>query len=180
MQEQVLIIIDTGDDSVGMLGQEWRIPLPFNIEDLEEETLIGFQNGIVELYKKFTNGKIIAVYERAGSPEPEQPELTPLTDEELKTIVGRVLCDLRGNWGDHYKERVDLVTAVVEELIRRNPADTDLRHDAHFIYICDDYSRDGRIFRNCKLYGYLSEAGKTDAVRAILAKYLTFPEHYQI
>lgn len=110
--------------------------------------------------------------------------------EELKTAIGHLLLDLRGNWGWDYKPRLEELIDLLNQLkvyAVDNPKDHDLEVN-HFeidstIEVAQgeiDEPGDGRIFRNGYLYGYESELGRTKQVYDYLQQILTYPEDNNI
>ena len=110
--------------------------------------------------------------------------------EELKTAIGHLQLDLRGNWGWDYKPRLEELTNLLYQLRSHtvpNPKDHDLEvNDLEIDSLIrnaqgeiDDPS-DGRIFRGGWLYGYDSEEGRTQEVYDYLQKVLSHPEYNNI
>lgn len=110
--------------------------------------------------------------------------------EELKTAIGHLQLDLRGNWGWDYKPRLEELTNLLYQLRSYavpNPKDHDLEvNDLEIDSLIrtaqgeiDDPS-DGRIFRGGWLYGYDSEEGRTQEVYDYLQKVLSHPEYNNI
>lgn len=97
--------------------------------------------------------------------------------EELKTTIGHLMLDLRGNWGWHYTERMKLVTDALNMLLVTDPENLQYKNDLQVTEVEISEPCDGRIFRDsCELYGYSSAEGKTGRVRDFLQKHLTYPE----
>lgn len=112
------------------------------------------------------------------------------TEEELKNIIGHLQLDLRGNWGWDYKERleelIDLLNQLREYAVE-NPKDHDLEiSDFEINDLIStaqgeiDEPSDGRIFRGGWLYGYESELGRTKEVYDYLQQILSYPEDNNI
>jgi hypothetical protein len=110
--------------------------------------------------------------------------------EELKTSIGHLQLDLRGNWGWDYKERLEELIGLLNQLKSYavpNPKDFDLEVNDFEINSLigttqgeiDDPS-DGRIFRGGYLYGYESEEGRTQEVYDYLQNVLSYPEDNNI
>jgi hypothetical protein len=110
--------------------------------------------------------------------------------EELKTAIGHLQLDLRGNWGWDYRERLEELIDLLNRLKRyavENPKDFDLELNEYEINDLiqttqgeiDDPS-DGRIFRGGYLYGYESEEGRTQQVYDYLQNVLSYPEDNNI
>ena len=110
--------------------------------------------------------------------------------EELKTAIGHLQLDLRGNWGWDYKERLEELIDLLNQLKSyavENPKDFDLEVNDFEINSLigttqgeiDDPS-DGRIFRGGYLYGYESEEGRTQEVYDYLQNVLSYPEDNNI
>ena len=110
--------------------------------------------------------------------------------EELKTAIGHLQLDLRGNWNRDYKPRLEELTNLLYQLRSHtvpNPKDHDLEvNDLEIDSLIrtaqgeiDDPS-DGRIFRGGWLYGYDSEEGRTQEVYDYLQKVLSHPEYNNI
>ena len=110
--------------------------------------------------------------------------------EELKTAIGHLQLDLRGNWGWDYKPRLEELTNLLYQLRSYavpNPKDHDLEvNDLEIDSLIrtaqgeiDDPS-DGRIFRGGWLYGYDSEEGRTQEVYDYLQRVLSHPEYNNI
>lgn len=110
--------------------------------------------------------------------------------EELKTAIGHLQLDLRGNWGWDYKDRLwELLKLLhrLKEHVVDNPKDFDL--EVNEFEINDlikttqaeiDEPSDGRIFRGGWLYGYESEEGRTQQVYDYLQSVLSYPEDNNI
>ena len=110
--------------------------------------------------------------------------------EELKTAIGHLQLDLRGNWGWDYKERLEELIDLLNQLKTysvEDPKDYDLEVNDFEINgligtaqgEIDDPS-DGRIFRGGYLYGYESEEGRTQDVYDYLQRVLSYPEDNNI
>jgi hypothetical protein len=110
--------------------------------------------------------------------------------EELKTAIGHLQLDLRGNWGWDYKERLEELIELLNKLRAyavEDPKDLDLEVNDFEINSLigtaqgeiDDPS-DGRIFRGGWLYGYESEEGRTQQVYDYLQMVLSYPEDNNI
>ena len=110
--------------------------------------------------------------------------------EELKTAIGHLQLDLRGNWGWDYKERLEELIDLLNKLkiySVPDPKDYDLEvNDFEIDGLIktaqgeiDDPS-DGRIFRGGYLYGYESEEGRTQEVYDYLQNVLSYPEDNNI
>ena len=97
-----------------------------------------------------------------------------MTQEELKTCLGQLLLDLRGNWGYAYKSRLDEALNLCS-LIEEDTSDVEWKIEME---LEGDY--DGRIFRGSSFYGYSSEEGTTDEVKEYLNDILTHPEYCEI
>lgn len=101
--------------------------------------------------------------------------------EELKTAIGHLQLDLRGNWGWDYKERYK---ERLEELISLlNLLDNEDGEVYSLIATAQgeiDDPSDGRIFRGGYLYGYESEEGRTQEVYDYLQNVLSYPEDNNI
>lgn len=110
--------------------------------------------------------------------------------EELKTAIGHLQLDLRGNWAWDYKDRLEELVDLLHKLRKcaiENPKDFDLEVNDFEI---DDLIRtaeseinepsDGRIFRGGYLYGYESEEGRTQEVYDYLQSVLSYPEDNNI
>lgn len=110
--------------------------------------------------------------------------------EELKTAIGHLQLDLRGNWGWDYTERLEELIELLNKLkiySVPDPKDYDLEvNDFEIDGLIktaqgeiDDPS-DGRIFRGGYLYGYESEDGRTQDVYDYLQGVLSYPEDNNI
>lgn len=110
--------------------------------------------------------------------------------EELKTAIGHLQLDLRGNWGWDYKARLEELIDLLNQLRSYSvpdPKDYDLEvNDFEIDGLIrtaqgeiDDPS-DGRIFRGGYLYGYESEQGRTQDVYDYLQRVLSYPEDHNI
>jgi hypothetical protein len=113
-----------------------------------------------------------------------------MNQEELKTAIGHLQLDLRGNWGWDYKERLEELIELLNKLRAyavEDPKDFDLEVNDFEINSLigtaqgeiDDPS-DGRIFRGGWLYGYESEEGRTQQVYDYLQMVLSYPEDNNI
>ena len=110
--------------------------------------------------------------------------------EELKTAIGHLQLDLRGNWGWDYQSRLEELIDLLNQLRQyavQNTKDHDLEVNEFEIDTLietaqgeiDDPS-DGRIFRGGYLYGYESEEGRTQKVYDYLQNVLSYPEDNNI
>jgi hypothetical protein len=110
--------------------------------------------------------------------------------EELKTTIGHLQLDLRGNWGFDYEPRLEELINLLNQLkiyAVPNPKDFDkevndfeinslIRTAQGEIY----EPSDGRIFRGGWLYGYESEEGRTQDVYDYLQNVLSYPDDHNI
>lgn len=113
-----------------------------------------------------------------------------LTIEELKTSIGHLQLDLRGNWGWDYKERLEDLIYLLNQLRIYAVSDPkDFDKEVNEFEINDliktaqdeiDEPTDGRIFRGGWLYGYESEEGRTQEVYDYLQNVLSHPEYNNI
>ena len=94
-----------------------------------------------------------------------------MNQEELKTCLGMLLSDLRGNWAYEYYDR--LVKA--EELCNLIEDDTSIIESKIDYQKQGDY--EGRTFKSVSLYNYHSEEGSTENVKEWLRNNLTHPEY---
>ena len=113
-----------------------------------------------------------------------------MNQEELKTAIGHLQLDLRGNWGWDYEPRLRSLIDLLNQLRSYavpDPKDYDLEVN-DFEIDClirtaqgeiEDPS-DGRIFRGGWLYGYESEQGRTTDVYDYLQRVLSHPEYNNI
>lgn len=104
--------------------------------------------------------------------------------EELKTIIGTLMVDLRGNWAFEYIERMELLIDLLNQLDTIEPDDI---KQSFNIYSLISTTRieieepfDGRVFRGKFLYGYQSDEGCTKRVKEYLENVLTYPEYNNI
>jgi hypothetical protein len=112
------------------------------------------------------------------------------SEEELKTAIGHLQLDLRGNWGWDYKERLEELIDLLNQLKSYavpDPKDYDLEvNDFEINSLIGtaqgeiEYPSDGRIFRGGYLYGYESEEGRTQDVYDYLEGALSHPEYNNI
>ncbi len=110
--------------------------------------------------------------------------------EELKTAIGHLQLDLRGNWAWDYRDRLEELIDLLNRLKRyavENPKDLDLEVNEFeiegLIQTAQgeiDEPSDGRIFRGGYLYGYESEEGRTQQVYDHLQNVLSYPEDNNI
>ncbi len=110
--------------------------------------------------------------------------------EELKTAIGHLQLDLRGNWAWDYRDRLEELIDLLNQLKRyavENPKDFDLEVNEFeiegLIQTAQgeiDEPSDGRIFRGGYLYGYESEEGRTQQVYDHLQNVLSYPEDNNI
>jgi hypothetical protein len=99
--------------------------------------------------------------------------------EELKTAIGHLMLDLRGNWDSNYQERMELVADGLRLLLDNEPENLEYKSDLAIMEgeICVPH--DGRIFRDsCNLYGYSSIEGRNQKVYDFLQGCLTLPDYY--
>ena len=110
--------------------------------------------------------------------------------EELKTAIGHLQLDLRGNWGWDYATRLRSLIELLNQLriySVPDPKDYDLEVN-DFEIDClirtaqgeIEEPSDGRIFRGGWLYGYESEQGRTSDVYDYLQRVLSHPEYNNI
>ena len=110
--------------------------------------------------------------------------------EELKTAIGHLQLDLRGNWGWDYKPRLEELIDLLNQLrvyAVDDVKDYDLEvNDFEINSLIGtaqgeiDEPSDGRIFRGGWLYGYESEEGRTQEVYDYLQRVLSHPEYNNI
>jgi hypothetical protein len=110
--------------------------------------------------------------------------------EELKTAIGHLQLDLRGNWGWNYKDRLEELIDLLNRLRQyavEDPKDYDLEvNDFEIDGLIEtaqseiDDPSDGRIFRGGYLYAYESEEGRTQDVYDYLQRVLSYPEDNNI
>lgn len=98
-----------------------------------------------------------------------------MTQEELKTCLGQLLLDLRGNWAYGY---IDRITTALELCAQIEDWTEDIVQVGNEEIEDGDY--DGRCFRDCSFYGYSSEEGSTEEVKQWLKHALSHPEHCQL
>lgn len=99
-----------------------------------------------------------------------------MNQEELKTAIGHLQLDLRGNWGWDYRERLEELISLLSRLEDDGESNSLIGTAQGEI---DDPS-DGRIFRGGYLYGYESEEGRTQEVYDYLQNVLSYPEDNNI
>ena len=104
-----------------------------------------------------------------------------MNKEELKTAIGSLMSDLRGNWAYEYTERMRLLIELLNELKSLAPelesdCDNLISHTEREI----EAPFDGRTFRGAFLYAYESEEGCTRKVHTYLEGVLTHPEYNNI
>ena len=105
--------------------------------------------------------------------------------EELKTAIGHLQVDLRGNWGWEYTVRLDELIHLLNQLRQYAVKDLEVNHFEinDLIAIAQseiDNPSDGRIFRGGYLYAYESEEGRTQDVYDYLQRVLSYPEDNNI
>ena len=113
-----------------------------------------------------------------------------MNQEELKTAIGHLQLDLRGNWGWDYESRLQEFINLLNQLRSYSvpdPKDYDLEvNDFEIDGLIRtaqgeiDEPSDGRIFRGGWLYGYESEEGRTSDVYDYLQRVLSYPEDHNI
>ena len=99
------------------------------------------------------------------------------SEEELKTAIGSLQSDLRGNWGWSYSDRLIELISLVNQL---PSGDTEAHGLLETAQGQLDEPSDGRVFRGGYLYGYESEEGRTQEVHDYLNRVLTHPENNNI
>ena len=105
------------------------------------------------------------------------------TLEELKTYVGLMMLDLRGNWAYEYKDRIEYVNQYLDEIVNHPDATDEDKSSALDdkgigIRELEDGGYDGRVYRDCaNYYGYSSKEGLTDEVIKELSDDMTYPEY---
>lgn len=95
-----------------------------------------------------------------------------MNQEELKTCLGQLLLDLRGNWAYYYSDRLSKALQLCSKI---EDCTEDVIQTANEELEEGDY--DGRCFRDCSFYGYSSEDGSTESVKEWLRNNLTHPEY---
>ena len=109
--------------------------------------------------------------------------------EELKTAIGHLQLDLRGNWAWDYKGRLEELIDLLNQLRQysvENFKDFDSVDDFEIDSLIEtaqseiDDPSDGRIFRGGYLYAYESEEGRTQDVYDYLQRVLSYPEDNNI
>ena len=101
-------------------------------------------------------------------------------EEELKTAIGAILLDIRGNWGWDYEERLDELIQLLKYLKHYLPDEGAINDLFQLAKEELEEPSDGRIFRGGYLYGYESEEGRTQEVYDYLLNVLTYPEENNI
>jgi len=99
-----------------------------------------------------------------------------MTQEELKTCLGQLLLDLRGNWAFSYTSRLKTAQQLCDQ-IEENTSSIESCID---VELRGEDGWDGRIFRGCLFYGYASEEGTTLEVIEWLNNNLTHPEYCEL
>ena len=106
-----------------------------------------------------------------------------MNSEELKTAIGHLLLDLRGNWGWDYKERLEELMSLLSQLLSNSNMASESGDIISLMATAQgeiDDPSDGRIFRGGYLYGYESEEGRTQEVYDYLQNVLSYPEDNNI
>lgn len=106
-----------------------------------------------------------------------------MNSEELKTSIGHLLLDLRGNWGWDYKPRLEELMSLLSQLLRNSDLTSESGDIISLMLTAQgeiDDPSDGRIFRGGYLYGYESEEGRTQEVYDYLQRVLSYPEDHNI
>ena len=97
--------------------------------------------------------------------------------EELKTAIGHLMLDLRGNWVSNYQERMELVADGLNLLLNNEPENLEYKGDLAVTEGEISEPWDGRVFRDsCNLYGYSSIEGRNQKVYDFLQGCLTHPD----
>ena len=96
--------------------------------------------------------------------------------EEIKTAIGHLQLDLRGNWGYDYTNRLEALIELAVCL----PTSVELEDLISTAQDEISEPTDGRIFRDCYLYGYESDEGRTRDVYDYLQNILSYPEDNNI
>ena len=63
MKNSILEITDTGDPSVGIFARSFEIQCPFSEQEIDKEDADWFKTKMIELYREFCEGAIIAEYD---------------------------------------------------------------------------------------------------------------------
>lgn len=106
-----------------------------------------------------------------------------MNSEELKTAIGHLLLDLRGNWGWDYKERLEELMGLLSKLLGNSNMVSESGDIISLMATAQgeiDDPSDGRIFRGDYLYGYSSDEGRTQDVYDYLQRVLSYPEDHNI
>ena len=97
-----------------------------------------------------------------------------MTQEELKTCLGQLLLDLRGNWAFYYSDRLNKAYELCNQI---NDFTEDVKRKIEQ-ELEGDY--DGRTFRSASFYGYASDEGITEEVKKWLEDNLSHPEYCSV
>lgn len=97
-----------------------------------------------------------------------------MTQEELKTCLGQLLNDLRGNWAYDYSNRLNKAMDLCNQ-IEDFTGDIERKIEEELDGDCD-----GRTFRGASFYGYSSEEGTTEEVKKWLENNLSHPEYCSV
>ena len=106
-----------------------------------------------------------------------------MNSEELKTSIGHLQLDLRGNWGWDYKPRLEELIDLLSQLLSNSDFASESGDILSLMATAQgeiDDPSDGRIFRGGYLYGYESEEGRTQEVYDYLQNVLSHPEDNNI
>ena len=56
-------VIELGDPSVGLSDVQYKVDCPFNLDDVDKESLEYFRERIKALYREFSDQKVTAIYD---------------------------------------------------------------------------------------------------------------------
>lgn len=91
-----IIIEDLGDPTVGIFSRTFIVECPFELGDVDAEEMKAFKDDVLEIYKDYADGNIIALYDMSA-----HHNISTKTDYD-KLLASGMFNDfypeLSGNW----------------------------------------------------------------------------------
>ncbi len=110
-----------------------------------------------------------------------------MTNEEKMLMIQSLLYDVRCNWGDNCRERVELAMNLCDDLSDFGGFDVLKVRCKEFIAWMDKERLDGRFFRKAFPYGYYymedihklpkTYKDKDNEFKELVKEYITYPEY---
>ena len=157
----------------------------FTVEEVEELRTV-MSNGYASQYPELIN-RIAAILNKmryvasqlneVHAEKEDSMNLQGFSQEELKTCLGQLMGNLRGDW-DNFAGGYTKRLGYAKELCRLIESDTtEIEECVEVELSSEEDNQDGRIFRDCQMYGYSSEEGATARVKEWIGDHLSYPEY---